>query len=703
MVRLRCPRCGETVTAVGDLGACSCGTRLRAPELAAAKPGVHARRYRLIGALVAVLVVLVGLRAGTALFGRGGPRPDPAGIAELKAPSPAQVAAASERLTSIPPGEIPRDTWVPPAEGEPESGDPVPGMVLALRGAGATDAEIRNLADDAGAKVIGQDTKLSLVQFWVTDNTEQTMTALSTGNLVRLPTADRYILPTTASNASPESDLAAASGQDKETWIQDLARFSEIGNTRRNVHRNALAVLEAGWVNEGYSGLPLVHRAGKGSEDTYTADEFDKDDEHATTVARLACGNRKGKATSLLVVPDTDTGMANNCDVRSLNATEYSATTGPNGLQEYTALYQQLYDASEEARVVNVSLTWGESASDGGTNPDAQLAACKGDKALNAKLDSNKVAQFREVVGGWSSLFVLSAGNNGCDEPDFVKTALAGLPNVILVGSIDHDSELSGFSNYGPLVDIAAPGGTSWSYGHQKQMWPIPGVANCDTECAVTGPDSRKGGGTSFAAPVVSAAAMILAEADENATAADLKSTLIKAAEGRHATGRNRRSKGDKEAKAVPLLDAKNARDIQELRVPAPPEAPSSTAPPTTKVAAPLQQPGDLLEVLDSYLAAWWNDTNPATIAAWSSPQALSDLGALAKIEPAAGWLSYHLEFDPENCELDLEGIGSCEVSLFKPNTHVTALTLEYTYVEASDAFQITAVVQGWPVRDNGS
>jgi hypothetical protein len=88
-----------------------------------------------------------------------------------------------------------------------------------------------------------------------------------------------------------------------------------------------------------------------------------------------------------------------------------------------------------------------------------------------AKLRGAKVVNISYNLDGWIQLLVdafnrlntidsvvmLSAGNNGAANPP--RLAMLSLaPNLCFVASTDHNDNLSSFSNYGPQVQIAAPG-----------------------------------------------------------------------------------------------------------------------------------------------------------------------------------------------------------------------------------------------------
>jgi len=105
-------------------------------------------------------------------------------------------------------------------------------------------------------------------------------------------------------------------------------------------------------------------------------------------------------------------------------------------------------------------------------------------------------------------LFVCAAGNNGDETP--VYPASYGLPNVISAAAMDNTANIYINSNYGPLVDIAAPG--------------------VDIYTVAAGGGYTFISGTSASAGYLSAAAGIFLGANPDSTPAQVKSVLMNAA-----------------------------------------------------------------------------------------------------------------------------------------------------------------------------
>ena len=114
---------------------------------------------------------------------------------------------------------------------------------------------------------------------------------------------------------------------------------------------------------------------------------------------------------------------------------------------------------------------------------------------------------------------VVSAGNDGWDASN---NSPAGEPLAITVSAVNKDSTPADFSNYGAVVDIAAPGGTAanneWDNGINS------------TTPLFTGSYYQKWSGTSMACPFVSAAAAVVKSLHPDYSPADIENALKRAA-----------------------------------------------------------------------------------------------------------------------------------------------------------------------------
>ena len=143
------------------------------------------------------------------------------------------------------------------------------------------------------------------------------------------------------------------------------------------------------------------------------------------------------------------------------------------------------------------------------TSEAIRWAADHGAKIINLSLGTN------ETFGGptdielainyaWSkgALIVAAAGNAGSGTLDYP----ARLPNVVSVAAIDETGLRASFSNYGPGLDLSAPG---------DRILTLDGT---------NGIQYLRG--TSFSAPFVSGAAALLLSVDRNLTNVDLWNIL---------------------------------------------------------------------------------------------------------------------------------------------------------------------------------
>jgi len=127
------------------------------------------------------------------------------------------------------------------------------------------------------------------------------------------------------------------------------------------------------------------------------------------------------------------------------------------------------------AKVINLSL--------GG------LGAC--DQSIQESID-DALAQGAVVVA--------AAGNQSANVADFSPANCSG---VITVGAIMQDASLTSYSNFGPRIDVSAPGGDL----------PLSGliVSTSNDGTTIPGqPDYEAAAGTSFAAPLVSGTAALM-------------------------------------------------------------------------------------------------------------------------------------------------------------------------------------------------
>ncbi|MCL4672681.1 MAG: S8 family serine peptidase [Sphingomonadaceae bacterium] len=127
-------------------------------------------------------------------------------------------------------------------------------------------------------------------------------------------------------------------------------------------------------------------------------------------------------------------------------------------------------------------------------------------------------------------LIVVAAGNDGKPVEGF---GLASAEQVITVGAAGIDGLRAPFSNYGPAVDLIAPGVDILSLRARRTdtLRDIPG-ADYTPGGAYVGADRRyyRASGTSFAAPIVTGIASLLLSRDPGLNAQQVRQILLASA-----------------------------------------------------------------------------------------------------------------------------------------------------------------------------
>jgi subtilisin family serine protease len=191
---------------------------------------------------------------------------------------------------------------------------------------------------------------------------------------------------------------------------------------------------------------------------------------HGTMVSGIAAAagnNQRGIA-----------GIAWNCRVMALRA-GYKTPSGGGTLESDDAARAIIYAAQNGAHVINLS--WG------------------------SPYRSDIVARAIQFATDNGVIVCAAAGNQNSDAPYYP----AALDNngIISVGASDRAGSRAAFSNFGPWVDIYAPG----------------------TDIHSTYPNNAyaRGNGTSMATAIVSGVAGLLWSLDEDLSLADVRSTLL--------------------------------------------------------------------------------------------------------------------------------------------------------------------------------
>jgi len=124
------------------------------------------------------------------------------------------------------------------------------------------------------------------------------------------------------------------------------------------------------------------------------------------------------------------------------------------------------------------------------------------------------------------ALVIAAAGNEGSPAAEY---APAGIEGVLTVSATDRQDRRAGFSNWGPAVDLAAPGVDVLSLrARNTDLLSLIQDVDYDLGAGIVGADRAyyRASGTSFAAPIVSATAAVLFSKFPDLEPADVKRML---------------------------------------------------------------------------------------------------------------------------------------------------------------------------------
>ena len=148
-----------------------------------------------------------------------------------------------------------------------------------------------------------------------------------------------------------------------------------------------------------------------------------------------------------------------------------------------------------------------------------QVQASSGARIINLSLGgdaSTAVQNAIEAAASAGVLIVAAAGNAASTDPFYP----AAYPQVLSVSAVGPDGELASYSNYGPTIGIAAPGG---DFADGDGTF---GVASAVWDFAMGRPQYAYYNGTSMAAPHVSGVAALLLAREPALTGAQLAERL---------------------------------------------------------------------------------------------------------------------------------------------------------------------------------
>jgi len=140
----------------------------------------------------------------------------------------------------------------------------------------------------------------------------------------------------------------------------------------------------------------------------------------------------------------------------------------------------------------------------------------------------------RNGRGGKGTVIVFAAGNGGDDAVgDPIGNDESSIPEVIAVGATNIYNQRTEYSNYGPELDLMAPGGERLGITTTDRT----GVEGDDPGNYVEYNSSSAFRGTSAAAPIVTGVAARLLEANPNLSRTDVMSVLKCSADKIDASG----------------------------------------------------------------------------------------------------------------------------------------------------------------------
>lgn len=168
-------------------------------------------------------------------------------------------------------------------------------------------------------------------------------------------------------------------------------------------------------------------------------------------------------------------------------------------------------------------------------------AVDQGAQVINLSLGGELATPLEQRAAAYAQergvLLVVSAGNRGLRLD---SNGYPGLPGALVVGASDLDGERAGFSNFGPRLDLLAPGVDLLSLrARDTDFIGLSEPLDYEAGAATVGADAAyyRASGTSFSAALVSGVASRLLSREPTLTGEQLRNLLLQSAVDVGATG----------------------------------------------------------------------------------------------------------------------------------------------------------------------
>ncbi len=207
----------------------------------------------------------------------------------------------------------------------------------------------------------------------------------------------------------------------------------------------------------------------------------------------------------------------------------------------WTDNFQGMAGVNPYARIMTVKVT--DIDNSGGSINLAKgirYAVDNGARVINISVGGKGLSRIENAAVEYARrnnvLVVVASGNEGIQTLDYSP---AGLPGALTVASTDLDDRRVSFSNWGPAIDLAAPGVDILSLRAGNTDMLLFEKDDYEPGKAFVGENSRyyRTAGSSFSAPFVSGAASLILSIDPSLTAEEVRRKLIYSARDIEAPG----------------------------------------------------------------------------------------------------------------------------------------------------------------------